>query len=275
MNIFSDTLIVSDFDYTLTGPDGTIPKANISAIGSYIAQGGLFTVATGRARVTLQPHIKTFGVNAPAILFNGAIIHDFSSRMTFEMHPLPAAAADMVADIAAAFPDAVPEIYTPNAIFSCGNSEWRSRHSQQISYTGKIVSLSEVPFPWLNIVFVAHPDTVSRITEYARARYSDDYSAHKTLPFLVELQRRGVSKGAAARRVLELCGRQRLVCIGDAENDIAMLEAADLAFVPQSAEDGMKCRGYRPADHCGVGSIASVIEYLTNNRCSGKDNHKY
>ena len=40
---FSDVLLASDFDRTLSGCDGTIPQANLDAIRYFMDEGGAFT----------------------------------------------------------------------------------------------------------------------------------------------------------------------------------------------------------------------------------------
>ena len=58
MGIFSDVLLVSDYDDTLTQPGGLpgadgkitnmtqIPQANLDAIAAFEREGGLFTIAS-------------------------------------------------------------------------------------------------------------------------------------------------------------------------------------------------------------------------------------
>ena len=54
---FSGVMLVSDFDDTLYGSDLHVSEENRTAIRSFIEQGGLFTVATGRARKTFTPQV--------------------------------------------------------------------------------------------------------------------------------------------------------------------------------------------------------------------------
>ena len=49
MSKFSNFLLVSDFDRTLTDRQGRIPQTNLDAIAYFMAQGGAFTIATGRS----------------------------------------------------------------------------------------------------------------------------------------------------------------------------------------------------------------------------------
>ena len=49
MGIFTDYLLVSDFDLTLTNAEDRVPEANLRALAYFMEQGGAFTVATGRS----------------------------------------------------------------------------------------------------------------------------------------------------------------------------------------------------------------------------------
>ena len=49
MALFSDILLAVDFDRTLTATDSSIPQRNIEAIEYFMAEGGKFASATGRA----------------------------------------------------------------------------------------------------------------------------------------------------------------------------------------------------------------------------------
>ena len=51
-------------------------------------------------------------------------------------------------------------------------------------------------------------------------------------------------------------GRKILVCVGDAENDIQMLQEADFAYVPSDAILKDRFPNVCP---CGEGAVADVI----------------
>ena len=70
--MFSDVLLTVDFDRTLTGPDSKIPQRNIEAIEYFMANGGKFTVNTGRSTATFWQYLDTIPVNAPFLLYNGS-----------------------------------------------------------------------------------------------------------------------------------------------------------------------------------------------------------
>ena len=51
-------------------------------------------------------------------------------------------------------------------------------------------------------------------------------------------------------------GRKILICVGDAENDVSMLEGADYAFCPS---DGPVANRFANVCPCGDGAVADVI----------------
>jgi hydroxymethylpyrimidine pyrophosphatase-like HAD family hydrolase len=51
-------------------------------------------------------------------------------------------------------------------------------------------------------------------------------------------------------------GKKILICIGDAENDVSMLDAADYPFCPA---DGILKDRYPNVCACGDGAVADVI----------------
>ena len=65
-----------------------------------------------------------------------------------------------------------------------------------------------------------------------------------------------MSKIKAARKLQHRLGKKLLVCVGDAENDISMLDGADYAYVPADAL--LKDR-YETVCPCAEGAVADVI----------------
>ena len=75
-------------------------------------------------------------------------------------------------------------------------------------------------------------------------------------PRILDVHAKGVSKGVAAVELKQKLGKKILVCVGDAENDITMLDAADYAFCPA---DAVIAARYETVCNCGDGAVADVI----------------
>ena len=75
---YSDILLTTDFDRTLTAPDSSIPSCNLEAIRYFMEQGGIFTVNTGRTIPSSTALMEIVPVNAPFLLYNGSAAYDKS-----------------------------------------------------------------------------------------------------------------------------------------------------------------------------------------------------
>jgi len=80
MGKFSGVLLATDYDDTLIAHDGSFPKRNADALAYYIAEGGLFTLATGRGHAPVSRMVPNYPINAPVIETNGTRIYDFQAQ---------------------------------------------------------------------------------------------------------------------------------------------------------------------------------------------------
>ena len=87
-------------------------------------------------------------------------------------------------------------------------------------------------------------------------RFGEKLAVFRAGTRIIDVHAAGVSKGVAARGLLRQLGRKTLVCVGDALNDLAMLDEADYAFCPA---DGTVAHRYPNVCPCGEGAVAEVI----------------
>ena len=84
----------------------------------------------------------------------------------------------------------------------------------------------------------------------------------RSLPFLIEAQAEGCTKGETARRLLEMLGCHTLVCCGDAMNDLSLLRAADRAFVAGDGAKELLDMGFEVTVPSSEGVLADAIARL-------------
>ena len=77
---FEKVLLASDFDGTLKNDDGVITDEVKDAISVFLAQGGLFTVCTGRIYQGFHLYSPEY-INAPVLLGNGAMAYDYKDNI--------------------------------------------------------------------------------------------------------------------------------------------------------------------------------------------------
>ena len=97
----SKVILFSDMDGTLLTSKKEITQKDLDAIKRFTSLGGKFTVATGRTVQTFEQYRDMLDINIPIILFNGALIYDYSTKETLYMNPLPENAKDIALEILA------------------------------------------------------------------------------------------------------------------------------------------------------------------------------
>lgn len=275
MGRFSDILLVSDFDLTMTDHQSRIPQANLDAIRAFQAEGGIFTLATGRSLPMSRYRFQAVPVNAPLIVCNGAACYDPVTEEVLFCHPLPEDTLPLMQYYERTYPELRLEVHCLDKHYLFHHDAARDAYleKQQAGYV--YVPWEEVPQPHIkfclygptSIAFTpafATGDTAffEQLTRDVNERGCGKLTALNSLPGLVEVQAANTSKGLAARELAQNLGRRTLVCAGDAVNDLSMLQEADIAFTPRGCDTRIQGLGFREAASCDDGTIADVIRQL-------------
>ncbi len=280
MGRYDGILIVSDFDHTMTDETGAVPERNREAIRAFMAEGGYFTVATGRSAPMFRKKKALFESNAPVIVFNGGACYDFETERTVFGYPLPRLDA-VIAEAMRRYP--LKNCEVQGTEFHCGFKLDRNRAAmfEELGVPMSEKPYSEVDEPMYLLFFgdefIRPDDTVSDFlstTPEVDAMFTDcvewiekqgPFSAIRSTPRNTEVMLKGVSKGTAARRLCNSLCCRTLVCAGDAMNDLAMLKEADLCFTPEDGDLSIRPLvgdRLRTVGPCWKGSIADVIALL-------------
>ena len=269
--MFSDILLTVDFDRTLTAPDSTIPERNLEAIRWFIENGGAFTVNTGRSLPMAQAFKDKVPTNAPLLLYTGAAAYDVQQDQMVFMHEIQLDMWKTVRELIAMFPDLTVEVqaldkhynFIPNPAwdaFSANNCAYgTAEDGQALGPFLKFAIYGEIRDVTVNHLFSGTEEEIRRMDEaeaMLRETYGKDLAIFRAGPRVIDVQVAGISKCRAARELQQKLGRKILVCAGDAENDVVMLDGADYAFVPADAI--LKDR-YENVCKCADGAVADVI----------------
>ena len=269
--MFSDVLLTVDYDRTLTAPDSTIPQRNLEAIRYFMENGGAFTVNTGRSLPMAQAFKDKVPTSAPLLLYTGAAAYDVKQEKLVFMQEIQMDMWETVHKLLELFPDLVVEVqaldkhynFVPNAgwdAFSANNCAYATAEpGQDLGPFLKFAIYGEIRDVTVDHLFHGTEEEIHRMDEaeaVLNEKFGDKLAVFRAGPRVIDVQAKGVSKGCAARRLQKQMGRKILVCMGDAENDVVMLDGADYAFVPADAI--LKDR-YENVCKCAEGAVADVI----------------
>lgn len=264
--------IVTDLDETLLY-HREMPPENTAAIRSFVAQGGHFTIATGRNHQSVlvsMPHVAEL-VNAPAILCNGVYLYDFEKKALLAEECLSPEQAQALLSFIKTYAPHVPYRVSTFSGFYCERAEGYMQ-SDIAAYGIDAVEISpSSAWPrtgWYKIVFRDEDDVLARVRALFEEKMGDSgVVAFASGKRFLELQSAHCNKGTGLAHLRHLtdCGGTVIAC-GDYENDLEMLRAADVAICPANATDQVKHVADHVLCHCKEGLLAEIVEMIEEGR---------
>ena len=277
MGKFTGLLLASDYDNTLTyteealrlcRPMPPVSKANQAAIRYFMAEGGIFSVATGRAKPAFEAVADGVPMNGPTVLFNGAAIYDFSTGKYLCEAFLPETARAHIAQTIRELPFAAVELYHDNNDIHALQPNDVTRRHLHVTHSPTVIvdSMAQVPSPISKALFSTEPAHQAALLDYLRGQgWYGDYEIVASSDSLVELTARGANKGGMVRRLAALLHipQANVACVGDHANDISMLTWAGMAFAPANALPEVRALPcVRTLPDCREDAIAALIAVL-------------
>lgn len=276
MGKFSGVLLASDFDNTLiyteealrTGkPVPALSAKNKEALERFMAEGGHFAVATGRALAAFMKYADMVPMNTPGIVCNGAALYDFAKGEYMEALTLDATARERGQQILDRFPAIAVEAYhidnvihavQPNAV------TYQHEHITKVSVT-EAPSLLEVPLPLGKLLFEGEHEEVAPVLDYMLAQgWDTDYELIFSNPCLLEMTVKGANKGGMVRRLAQRLGisMEHVYCAGDEANDVSMLTIAAEGFAPANCVEAVRACGATVVSHAENDALFDIVERL-------------
>ena len=276
MGKFDGVLLASDFDNTLIYTSGALhsgkpipplAEENRKALEYFMANGGRFCVATGRALAAFEPLAQMVTMNAPCVLCNGAAIYDFTTREYLEFATLDEVARTRVQQVLDAIPDAAAEAYNlGNIIYAVHPNSYTRDHERITKVTcTEAASMEEVPLPLGKILFEGANETLKQVRQYfVDHGWADDYELIFSNTTLLEMTRRGATKGGMLRRLADLLGisPEHTYAAGDEANDVSMLITAAEGFAPANCSDAVRGCGATIVSDAREHALADIIAIL-------------
>ena len=266
---YSDILLTVDFDRTFSACDSSVPQRNIEAVQYFIEKGGTFTFNTGRSAVNFAKYMH-LPVNAPLLLCNGAAT--FENGQLSQCVTIDIDTWEFIDTLHELFPNLDLEIHgaqchylvepTEKVLKMYENVGWRWQYASRDVDMGplfKVVFYGQPHEPAIANLYTATDEEIaefSRLEEALERLYGDKLVLFRAAPRILNVHAKGISKLTAARTLQERLGKKILICAGDAQNDIPMLNGADYAFCPA---DSVIADRYPNVCRCDDGAIADII----------------
>ena len=258
---FEGILFCSDYDGTLyahnplPGYPAGIPRENMDALRYFMAEGGLFTLCTGRRGKSAPMDIVP---NAPIIGLSGTEIYDIRAaavcrlftmgeewrQITLDFLPGGCAARSDINKITIvtdrdSYPFPINDPALPGFISGCREAVCK------IMFYFTVPRIAPDPVP--PEVREHCQSIVNPLSNGTNAFQITALHAHK---------------GTGVRYLKKSLGARLLVCAGDWDGDIPMLREADIGYATGNAHESTKAAADRITVRAENGAIARIIEDL-------------
>lgn len=249
MKDYSEYLFCSDIDGTLTYDRGKVSKENLDAIERFTSGGGTFVIATGR-----YPNFVDnfdYKVKAPIIALNGTLIYDVPNDKIMWKMPMEKKDCDITCDV---FATSGIDIVEVDVNFY--------DHTKAAKTPEKLREIFDTYNEPYKAVFVIRDENDGeKLCKFAKDKFGDKVKLMRSCFNLVEVINTKSGKANCMNWLREnLPEIKTTVAVGDFENDIEMIAAADLGYAVENAIDEVKAVANRKAPK----HTENAIEFIVN-----------
>jgi 5-amino-6-(5-phospho-D-ribitylamino)uracil phosphatase len=236
-------LVAVDLDGTLLTDQKQVSKRTMRALAALPARGVKVVIASARPPRSVRHVYELLRLDTWQINYNGALIWDHPNLQVVHHQPMPP-------DLVNAIVQRARSVY-PDCLVSCEIlDKWFTDRFDQTytTETGRMFEPDLVAPLWM---FLSQPVTklmllgpvpmIDDLTELLREEFPQT-AVVRSDPELIQITEAAVSKAAALHYVAEAYGvpMERVMAIGDAMNDVEMLQAAGIAVAVDNAHPTVK-----------------------------------
>ncbi len=271
-------LIALDLDGTLVGRPLLIPERNRLALRAAMARGCRVTIATGRSLVPTDRFARELELNAPLILYQGALIQDYRDGTIIHRQTLPLPLAREIAAFAAA------RQWTTQVHVEDGTA-FTTRSNPLIARMQAITGVPATPVddltawlerPPLKFLFLETPEGILELIRELRERFDGHVNVVRSHDLIVEVTAPQVSKGHALAILAAHLGipRAATLAMGDHDNDAEMLAWAGLGIAMHNASPAAQAAAdivapFQPSPNGHDEAVAWAVEKFVLDTTTG------
>ena len=228
-------LIATDLDGTLLRDDHlTLSPANREALTRAADAGIEVVVATGRSLAAVAPPVLELPFLRYFITCNGSITTDREGHI-LRAAPLPLPTTLEILDYLGGMKELVVQLYADQKMYIT-RTDWERREGIHLPAFHLKVLFSDSHVEKINLPYLL-PKQKSEIKAWLAQRYGDRVRAVSTMECNLELTDRDGSKGAALGALCDSLHipTEQAMALGDAGNDIGMLQTAGIGVAMSNA----------------------------------------
>jgi hypothetical protein len=237
-------LVAIDLDGTLLNDSKQVSSQTIAALRDLPARGVKVVIASARPPRSVRPIYQQLHLDTLQINYNGALIWDEPNQVVIHHRPLAGELARRIIDHARARFDTVlvtceilDRWYTDRADQTYTTETGRLFKPDVIGPLDQICSQ-----PVTKLLFLGDRNMMAELELQLGSVFQEEISIVRTDGELIQIMARGVGKSSALEIVAEFyqVPLEQVMAIGDAPNDVGMLQLAGVGVAMDNAHEMVK-----------------------------------
>jgi Cof subfamily protein (haloacid dehalogenase superfamily) len=258
-------LLVCDLDGTLIDGSSLLDPALVEAFHRAVARGLIVSLATGRMPAAADYYRDELGITAPVIYYNGAVVRGGDGGPDLVSLTLPRGVLRRAWTVISQAP-VHPIFYRDDRLFCAGRTLPVRRYCDEEGLTVEVIEDPEFLGlgAFIKSLLIGHPRDLDIVRDELSPIVAEHARLVRTRGDYLELIPVGASKGAALVRLAAHLGVsiERVVAVGDQENDLEMLRAAGMGIAMPHAPEAVRRAADRVAPAAAEGGLMRVLGEL-------------
>jgi Cof subfamily protein (haloacid dehalogenase superfamily) len=260
-------LIALDMDGTLLRGDGSISERTKSAIQQARQKGVRVVLASGRPLEGLERYLVELGLTSNedyALSYNGAVIKNVGTQETICSQLISGKDVQDVYAISQKIGVNTHAFSTELGLISPKLSHYTAHERDMNGIPLTLIDFNELAddHPIVKVMLVDDPEILSPGVEQIPSDYYERFTVVRSAPFFLEILNKNSNKGNGVSMLADYLGIKpsEVICVGDAGNDVHMLEYAGLSVAMGNAFDDIKSIADYVTHTNNDDGVAHVIE---------------
>jgi Cof subfamily protein (haloacid dehalogenase superfamily) len=259
-------LIVVDLDGTLLNSEHQMTERSEQALKAAMEKGAQVIIATGKSRFSGDEVIRRLGLTTPGIYLQGLTIYRPDNSIVFQKTLDPSLARRVITF--AEDRGFAMAAYSGNRILvrslSPGAEDLAARYHEPLpEEIGPLQNiLDEIPVNKLLALKPGEPRRIKALRWQLQTQLDGQGRLVQALDDMLEILPPGASKGAALKVLLKELNipAERVLAIGDGENDIEMVEVAGIGVAVDNAVPALKAVADHVVASNNADGVAEAVE---------------
>ena len=268
-------LLALDLDGTLLAEskknDNPLSPANIEAVKELSRRGVEVLVATGRMYCSALPYVQKLGLSGPVITYNGALIKDSVDDEILDHYPVPLPETRQIIQDTV-HKDLHLNLYLDDILYVEKENFLSRGYEEDVGVPARPVGSllnfidSKNQSPTKLLVIEEDRNRFDELREYYRQNFADRLTITESKEHYLEFCALEASKGQALQKMARQKNipRQRVMAVGDSNNDLSMLEWAGCGVAVENAAKEIKSKADLVIPGPENDGIAHLIEKYIN-----------